>query len=75
MKKRIKINSELFPGLKVGDKVKMAKDIPSVNGMLYEGSIVKISDFVQYEYDKNYKIRVVNDIGKIWWVDRSDING
>ena len=30
--------------MKIGDKVKILKDIPSVNGMLHGGTIVKIDE-------------------------------
>ena len=56
--------------LKVGDKVKIVKNIPSVDGMLYENTIVKIS-----EYDATKKtIRVTDGLGKIWWVDPSAVS-
>ena len=32
---------------KVSDKVKMLKDIPSVNGMLHKNTIVKIDELVE----------------------------
>jgi hypothetical protein len=56
--------------LKVGDKVKIVKNIPSVDGMLYENTIVKIS-----EYDDTKKtIRVTDGLGKIWWIDPSAVS-
>ncbi len=56
--------------LKVGDKVKIVKNIPSVDGMLYENTIVKIS-----EYDETKKtIRVTDGLGKIWWIDPSAVS-
>ena len=33
--------------MKVGDKVKIIKDIPSVNGMLHSGTIVKIDEITE----------------------------
>ena len=51
--------------LKTGDKVIVVKNIPSVDGMLYENSIVKISEF---DAD-NKSIRVIDTVGKVWWVD------
>jgi uncharacterized Zn ribbon protein len=33
--------------VKKGDKVKMIKDIPSVNGMLHSGTIVKIDEITE----------------------------
>ena len=56
--------------LKVGDKVKIVKNIPSVDGMLYENTIVKIS-----EYDDTKKtIRVTDGLGKIWWIEPSAVS-
>ena len=56
--------------LKVGQKVKIVKDIPSVDGMLYENTIVKIS-----EYDGvKETIRVTDGLGKIWWIEPSAVS-
>ena len=56
--------------LKVGQKVKILKNIPSVDGMLYENTIVKIS-----EYDGTKEtIRVTDGLGKIWWIEPSAVS-
>jgi len=56
--------------LKVGQKVKILKNIPSVDGMLYENTIVKIS-----EYDGvKETIRVTDGLGKIWWINPSVVS-
>jgi|TARA_R110000851_G_scaffold172968_1_gene319316 hypothetical protein len=56
--------------LKVGQKVKIVKNIPSVDGMLYENTIVKIS-----EYDGvKETIRVTDGLGKIWWIEPSAVS-
>jgi len=56
--------------LKVGQKVKIVKNIPSVDGMLYENTIVKIS-----EYDGTKEtIRVTDGLGKIWWIEPSAVS-
>ena len=57
-------------GLKVGERVRIEEDIPSVNGMLYKNSIVKVSDFDT----KTKKIRVTDNLGKIWFVEPSHIS-
>ena len=54
--------------MKVGTKVKVVEDIPSINGMLHKDSIVKIDEFK----DKD-KIRVIDSTGKIWWVNSKNI--
>ena len=54
--------------MKIGDKVKVVKDIPSINGMLHKNTIVKVD-----EIKENDIFRVVDTIGKIWWVSINDI--
>ena len=56
--------------LKVGQKVKILKNIPSVDGMLYENTIVKISEYD----DTKETIRVTDGLGKIWWIDPSAVS-
>jgi len=58
--------------MKIGDKVKIIKDIPSVNGMLRKDTIVKI-DEISYGSPFRDLIRVVDSLGKIWWVTQKDI--
>ena len=55
--------------MKIGDKVKINKDIPSVNGMLHKNTIVKVD-----EIRENDVFRVVDSLGKIWWISSTDIN-
>ena len=52
----------------VGDKVRIIKDIPSVDGMLHKDRIVKIDEI------KNNKIRVKCSLGKIWWIESSHVS-
>ena len=54
---------------KVGDRVKLVKDIPSVDGMLYEGTKAKI-DEIGFP-DKDY--RVIDENDTIWYVNEYDI--
>ena len=58
--------------MKVGDKVKVNKDIPSINGMLHKDTVVKI-DHITSKTDNN--IRVTDNLGKIWYLSKEDING
>tara|TARA_Y100000401_G_scaffold115514_1_gene119408 strand:+ start:1066 stop:1275 length:210 start_codon:yes stop_codon:yes gene_type:complete len=53
-----------------GERVRIEEDIPSVNGMLYKNSIVKINDFDI----KNNKIRVTDNLGKIWFIEPSQVS-
>ena len=54
--------------LKVGERVRIEKDIPSVNGMLYRDSICKIEAF-----DKS-KAQVQDRSGKLWWVTSNQVS-
>ena len=56
--------------LKIGDKVKVIKDIPSINGMLREGTVVKI-DHIMSKSDNN--LRVTDNLGKIWYLSEEDL--
>jgi len=61
--------------MKIGDKVKVNKDIPSINGMLHKGTIVKIDEVSLTDSVVRPNIRVIDDLGKIWFVSKEDING
>ena len=56
--------------MKIGDKVKIIKDIPSINGMLREGTIVKIDHITSKSINN---IRVTDNLGKIWYLSEEDI--
>ena len=58
--------------MKVGDKMKVNKDIPSINGMLHKGTIVKIDQITEGKTLMHGAIRVVDTLGKIWWVNEVD---
>ena len=58
--------------MNIGDKVKINKSIPSVNGMLHKDSIVKIDEIDGGSVVRG-PIRVVDSLGKIWWVSKEDI--
>ena len=58
--------------MKIGDKVKIVKGIPSVNGMLHVGTVVKIDQITEAKTIMRGAIRVVDDLGKIWWVNEID---
>ena len=55
--------------IKMGQKAIMLNDIPSVDGMLYRDAKVTI-DAVGFP-DRD--IRVKDDVGKLWYVNLSDI--
>ena len=55
--------------IKVGDKVKIVFDIPTVNGMLYKDTIVIVKGIGYPDKD----IKVINDLGKIYYINFDDI--
>ena len=62
--------------MKIGDKVKVIKDIPSINGMLHKDTIVKIDEIREWaDIDPvRGSIRVIDNLGKIWWVNSEDLS-
>ena len=56
--------------LEIGQKVRIETDIPSPDGMLYKDSIVKLDEF----NDKTNKLRVTDNLGKVWWVAPSQVS-
>ena len=54
--------------LQIGERACIQEDIPSVNGMLYKNTIVKI------EAHKDDKIQVQDRSGKLWWVGSNQIS-
>ena len=60
--------------MKVGDKVKIIKDIPNINGMLYMDSIVKIDEISSGSPFRG-SVRVIDSLGKIWFLNEDDIDG
>ena len=67
--------------MKIGDKVKVNKDIPSINGMLREGTVVRIDHIssnalvaTQMSHPNNNNLRVTDDLGKIWYLNKEDVN-
>ena len=55
--------------LKKGQKAVIGRNIPSVDGMLYADTVVTI-DAVGFP-DKD--IRVKDNLGKIWYINLSDV--
>ena len=58
--------------MRIGDKVKVNKDIPSINGMLHKGTTVKIDHIMN---KSNNNIRVKDNLGKIWYLSEGDLDG
>ena len=55
--------------MKVGDKVKVTRNIPTVDGTLYEGEICKID--AKGFPDKD--MRITDSMGRIWYVNVGDV--
>ena len=56
--------------LEIGQRVRIQEDIPSENGILYKDSIVKLDEL----NFKTKKIRVTDSLGKVWWVEESQVS-
>jgi len=56
--------------LSIGQRVRIETDIPSENGMLYKHQIVKLDEF----NDKTKKIRVTDSLGKVWWIEPTQVS-
>ena len=54
--------------LKIGNRVCIQQDIPSVDGMLYKNSIVKV------EVLDESKLQIQDKSGKLWWVQYSQVS-
>ena len=54
--------------LKISDRVCIQEDIPSVNGMLYKNTIVKV------EALDESKVQVQDRSGKLWWVQYTQVS-
>tara|TARA_B100000131_G_C17912339_1_gene530856 strand:+ start:131 stop:421 length:291 start_codon:yes stop_codon:yes gene_type:complete len=56
--------------LRVGQEVRIENDIPSPEGMLYKNSIVKLDEW----NDSTKKIRVRDKVGKVWWIEPTQVS-
>ena len=54
--------------LKISDRVCIQEDIPTIDGMLYENTIVKVDSL------EKQKLRVQDRSGKLWWVKYSQVS-
>ena len=54
--------------LSVGKRVCIQEDIPSVEGMLYKHTIVKVDSL------EERKLRVQDRRGKLWWVGYNQVS-
>ena len=55
--------------IKTNDKVKITKDIPSVDGMLHEGEVCKVTGVGYPDRD----LRVTHSMGRICYVNIIDV--
>ena len=56
--------------LKLGQRVRVEMDIPSPDGMLYKNQVVKLDEW----NTETKKIRVTDSLGKVWWVEPSQVS-
>ena len=56
--------------ISIGDKVRIEKSIPSIDGMLYKDTIVKVDEHNK----KENVVRVTDNLGKIWWIKPNDVS-
>ena len=54
--------------LSVGRRVCIQEDIPTIDGMLYKHSIVKVDSL------EESKLRVQDRSGKLWWVQYNQVS-
>ena len=54
---------------KVGNKLKVMKDIPTIDGVLYKDEIVKIDALTFPDKD----MRVIDNLGRQWYIDFCDV--
>ena len=54
--------------LEVGNRVRIEQDIPTIDGMLYKHTIVKVDSL------EEKKLRVQDRSGKLWWVQYSQVS-
>ena len=54
--------------LKTGERVCIQEDIPTIDGMLYKNSIVKVDSL------EESKLRVQDRSGKLWWVGYNQVS-
>jgi len=54
--------------LEVGKRVCIQDDIPSVNGMLYKNTIVKV------EALEDSKLQIQDRAGKLWWIGYNQVS-
>jgi len=54
--------------LKLGEKVRIEENIPSVNGMLYKDTICRVEAF------DTKKVQVQDRSGKLWWIGCNQVS-
>ncbi len=54
---------------KVGDKLKVIRDIATIDGVLYKNEIVKIEAIGFPDKD----MRVIDNLGRIWYINFCDV--
>ena len=60
----------MLDNYKVGDRLKINRDLPTIDGMLHKGEIVKVDDIGFPDKD----MRVKDSLGKIWYINFCDVS-
>ena len=54
--------------LKINERVRIEEDIPTIDGMLYKNTIVKVDNL------EEGKLRLPDRSGKLWWVAYNQVS-
>ena len=54
--------------LKLGERVCIQEDIPSIDGMLYKNTICKVESL------SDKKVQVQDRSGKLWWIESTQVS-
>tara|TARA_Y100000356_G_C11066940_1_gene186885 strand:+ start:330 stop:521 length:192 start_codon:yes stop_codon:yes gene_type:complete len=54
---------------KIGDKLKVLRNIPTIDGVLYKDEIVKVDEMTFPDKD----MRVIDNLGRQWYIDFCDV--
>jgi hypothetical protein len=64
------MGKKMINDYKVGTKLKVIRDVATIDGVLYQNEIIKV-DSIGFP-DKD--MRVVDNLGRIWYLDFCDVS-
>ena len=59
----------MMSNYKVGDRLKVIRDIATIDGVLYKNEVIKIEAIGFPDKD----MRVIDNLGRIWYIDFCDV--